>query len=79
MAGCAVVATTPRAMGCIAVCLLQRAAEGYRKQEAQVGGSMMSGGLETSGVTGVMAESMEVETLVPSNDVVRVLPWHREA
>lgn len=40
---------------------------------------MMSGGLETSGVTGVMAESMEVETLVPSNDVVRVLPWHREA
>ena len=79
MAWCAVVATTPRAMGGIAVCLLQRAAEGYRKQEAQLGGSMMSGGLETSGVTGVMAESMEVETLVPSNDVVRVLPWHREA
>ena len=33
----------------------------HRKQDAQLGGSMMSGGLETSGVTGVMAESMEVE------------------
>jgi len=66
-------------MECIAVCLLQRAAEGQRKQEAQLGGSMMSGGLGTSGITGVMEESMEVETLVPSNDMVRVLPWQREA
>ena len=40
---------------------------------------MMSGGLGTSGMTGVMEESMDVETLVPSNDMVRVLPWQREA
>jgi len=41
--------------------LLQRAAEGQRKQEAQAGGSMMSGGLGTSGMTGVMEESMDVD------------------
>ncbi len=66
-------------MGGRSVCLLQRAAEGQRKQEAQLGGSMMSGGLGVSGMTGVMEESMEVETLVPTNDVARVLPRHREA
>lgn len=70
---------TPRAMGGRSVCLLQRAAVCQRKQEAQLGGSMMSGGLGVSGMTGAMEESMEVETLVPTNDVVRVLPWHREA